>query len=326
MVKHKSIKHQMDSELLRQYRNGRGHSRSEFKGATGNFADYSMIYSDNSLKTHRGRIKQFSLWLRQNHAEIREVSQITRAIAAEWVANEQDFGKSAWTVSSDLLAVNRVMVGSSVWGAPMTKKEASEASHTALKRRRLGDITHSRRWSASEWVDSHQSDYDHYREQVELARAFGLRRAEILGSDHYARGVRLESFWYDSAGTMRVSVVGKGGRFRAAPVLDKWAPTMARRYGRAARRNRAIMDKQELLSMFTQKRQLYQGVKHDLPFHIFRSEYAVAMYGQLKSSWPNWDQEELMTINGFEGPEKLFEGVSQALGHNRTDVLKNYLR
>lgn len=326
MAKRKSIKHQMDSELLRQYRNGRGHARNDFKGSTGRFADYSMIYSDNSLKTHRGRVKQFSLWLRQNHGEVREMQEISREIVAEWAADEQTFGKSAWTVSSDLLAMNRVMVGSGAWAVPMTKKEASEASHTALKRRRLEDITHNRRWSASDWVAMHQDNYDHYREQVELARAFGLRRSEILGSDHYARGVRLESFWYDETGTMRVSVVGKGGRFRAAPVLDKWAPTMARRYGRAARRNQAIRDKQDLLQMFTHKSQLYQGVKHDLPFHIFRSEYAVAMYDQLKKGWPDSEQDQLMTINGFEGPESLFEDVSRALGHNRTDVLKNYLR
>lgn len=311
----------MKMELNRQWNIGKSRSRQADKSYTHDFAQRSIIYSRNSYDTHVRRMNTFNKWLKSSGIKAKKLDDISRDVASQYLMYQQEYGASAWTVSADMLMLNHVGVGSGNWDEPISKRSIKNEYGYVMKRRRLESIQHNRQLTGKEWIDRHQRSYENHHEQLELSRAFGLRRSEVVGGATN-NGVRPQSFiQHDSR--MYVQTIGKGGKYRVSQCLDQYNDLMYARYGSNALQKPS--NSNGLKQIFTSEEPLFQTVGHDVPFHIFRSEYAVNRFNEVVNSG-QFQGGKVMSVNGFQATENEFLQVSRDLGHNRVDVLKNYLR
>ena len=179
---------------------------------------------------------------------------------------------------------------------------------------------------------------------IDTVQAFGLRRREV-------RELNSQSFLIDDKGKMYVQTVGKGNKYRIAPVCDsEMNEQMKKRWG-----NRAIPLQQASEERFRrvlrdedQRLNLKGANGHNFGLHIHRSEYTQRYlqerikqldeqrggvgrsyrgYSHLKTrgrSLADLDAYRIK-IGTLEGSARAFMEVSRALGHNRLDVLAKYL-
>jgi site-specific recombinase XerC len=94
-------KHQAKSE----YRNA-----CEVAGVRWNPATANGIFSFKTYDAYRQTAVEFSEWLKSNHSDIRDINAITRENIKEYLQQRQENGKSSWTVSKDMSALNKVLV------------------------------------------------------------------------------------------------------------------------------------------------------------------------------------------------------------------------
>ena len=122
-TKIKNLRQQLRRELHRQFKAGKGQSRHADKQAAGGKPIYDKIYSNLSLKTHLSRIEQFSGWIKENHSDIKNLNEITRETVGEYLKHQVTDGKSPYTISADMLAINRVQMAQGHWQEPIKKSE-----------------------------------------------------------------------------------------------------------------------------------------------------------------------------------------------------------
>lgn len=300
--------------------------------------DNKFIYADVSYKNHENNWRQFSKWATENG--LKRVGQITQSDVEKYVRECAENGLSKKTIESRIGAINKVMLVSGRWENEnrviLSKIEGITAKKLPTKVYK--DLT------AKEWQDRNPKQYENNRELIDTVQAFGLRRRE-------ARELNAQSFLIDDKGKMYVQTVGKGNKYRIAPVCDsEMNEQMKKRWGVQAiplqqaneeRFRRVLRDEDQRLNL--------KGANgHNFGLHIHRSEYAQRYlqerikqldgqrggversykgYSHLKTRGKSLGDLDAycVKIGTFEGSARAFMEVSRALGHNRLDVLAKYL-
>lgn len=300
--------------------------------------DNKFIYADVSYKNHKNNWRQFSKWANENG--LKRVGQITQNDVEKYVRECAENGLSKKTIESRIGAINKVMLASERW-----KNEdrviLSKIEGIAVKKlptKVYKDLT------AKEWQNRNPKQYENNRELIDTVQAFGLRRRE-------ARELNAQSFLIDDKGKMYVQTVGKGNKYRIAPVCDsEMNEQMKKRWGKQAiplqlaseeRFRRVLRDEDQRLNL--------KGANgHNFGLHIHRSEYTQRYlqerikqldeqrggversyrgYSHLKTRGKSLADLDAYSIKigTLEGSARAFMEVSRALGHNRLDVLAKYL-
>lgn len=353
----KNLRHIFRSELIRQRKTGLRVSRNEFKKSkNGKYADYRHIYSDNSYRKHWGRAQKFAEYCKKKG--VKSMREITPDFAKQYLVYERDksvrgySGYSASTIASDALMINHIMIGSKVWKEDerVLKSKIPNMPHRSqdiLKQR-------NKNLTAKEWVERYPHTYNAYRGQITTIRAFGIRRRELVGgtSQNGRDGLGDRSL-YDRNGHIWAIVQGKGGKIRWTPCRRDLEPQIKTMFCKTIRpwaeRPRNSNDFRHNLKV---NQTYFKPYNHNVPAHIFRSEYAQMQIEYLRQrsysgvkkvpcyrragvnsqgktiymkSIKKIYLRKIHTIGAYTASYGAFYELSDYLGHNRLDVLQSYL-
>lgn len=279
-----------------------GTSRHEMKKLTGNNSS-PFIHSASTADAYRQTVNEFSSWLKNEKSDIwdtKDLSAISKDIAYEYLQQRESKGLSAWTVTKDLSAINKVL------DLGLNKREGN------LSERRLQDITRSRE------VKEHDFKYNqiNYSQQIDIAKAFGVRRESIVGGNYAIK----ESSLFIKDSNLYISVIEKGGRYREAQCLESYKNDIVSRYDIEVRDS---YSKDEFIQHYVSDKNdtLFDSYTAKVDNHAFRAEYATNLYEELASQKEN-------LLNDYKGYDsELLKQVSENLGHSRLSVVvDHYLR
>lgn len=331
MSKKKNIRQQLRNALFIQRRAGTGRSRHEDKKMNNGAVIYDRIYSDLSLKTHLSRIDGFAAWIKSNHPDVRDLSQITRDIAGQYLQQQQDTGKSAYTIGADMLAINRVQMGVGNWTEPIKK------SDYGLINRNFADLKNNNNSNRTEsQIKKDEIMRYKYKDIITYGQAFGLRRSELLPSDS-RQTVAGSNSLYSKNGKIYHITTGKGGRLRAVECLETHEKYIRDNYGDYIKPMPLYLDKnhysREDIANFKaahkQSERFFDSVDRSLRVHVeCRQYYANQKLTEImQNREETYINEEKVKINGIEIPKDVADYIAYQLGHgeNRYDVLKRYI-
>lgn len=279
----------------------------ERNGLQWNPAKANGIFSHKTFDAYKQSTTEFSKWLKENHPEVRHINQIEKQHSINYLQQRQDQGKSAWTLSKDMSALNKV------FNLNVTKQEAGirERSYRDAERSRV-ERQHDRSYNAQ-----------NYRQQIDFAKAFGVRRESIYNGQYQVKDVSL--FRHD--GKIYASVIEKGGRYREAPCLEKMQSTIEKHFPHISERE--PLTKEQFQAIYsTSENYLFDRYSNKIDNHAFRHEYARNLYQEaLKELNEKHTEREVVLHRGFD--RDALGQVSEALGHSperTTVVLEHYLR
>ena len=195
--------------------------------------------------------------------------------------------QSPWTVRAECAGISKLYQKSmNSWGV-------------ALPARKRDDIVQHR---VDKWV-SHFSPQRN-TDLVCFCMATGLRRRELKAAAPYDV--------YEEDGLVYVKTVGKGGKFRIVPCLNRDPLRIAQAAAAAG------------------KTKIFDHVPKYAPTHMYRAQFAQTMYAQLARPLDEVPKEERYicrgTKKGIVYDRLALAQTSRALGHNRLDVIAcNYL-
>ncbi len=281
-------------DYLKKHGNLKGYNPSKVDG----------IFSFKTMDSYCQTAREFSAWAADNGCK--NPKDITRELTGKYLVERQASGKSAWTVSKDMSALNKIF-----------NYELSKAE-LGLKNRSLSEITRSRNETAND-----KRNFNKYKDQITFAKGVGCRRQSILKvcPSDCARNAEGK--------VVAVMLTEKGGKTRVAPVLNDYKDKVTE-----------MVDKHNTGS----ERPLFNAYDSHIDNHAFRSEYATALIYQLESERDagmelcngDFDPCSLVNLSGkdaetdapYRGHDRDICGmVSGALGHNRLEVVfQNYLR
>lgn len=283
----------------------------EAKGEKWNPAKAEGIFSFKTYDAYKQTAMEFSKWLRENHSDIKTLDQISQEHAIRYLQGRQAEGKSAYTVSKDMSAINKI------FGTELSKKNAG------LAERSYKNVTRSR------GIKAHDKQYNpaNYKDQIAFAKGTGCRRSSVHGGKY---SVKPCSLWKDSEGNLYVSLIEKGGRFRNTKVLDAYKGTIE---GLVT----AIPVREPLANLKAEGnrfRELYRASSDSPLFekyplkidnHAFRAEYARARYQELAAAKQAAGGSVSNDYRGYD--KSCIMGVSKDLGHGRPSVVvEHYMR
>lgn len=253
------------------------------------------------MQNYQNVATQFTDWVKQTHG-CRTLDE-ARAHTGEYLDQRQAAGLSSWTVRRDAAALGKLY---------QCKTTALGAE---LPTRNRGNITQHRTPPREYSEANHQALAD-------FCRSCGLRRSEV--ADLKPSDVRMEG------GRCLVTVQhGKGGKARTVTALNDTPARMAAA-AEAAGRDRVI-----------------DHIPVRAPIHEYRADFAQAMYNNIARPIDTIDPREKVVVgHNKDGSERLKSArycgradkagswydrkamleVSQALGHNRDDVVLNYVK
>lgn len=334
MSKRKNIRQQLRNALHDQRRAGTGRSRHEDKKMNNGQVIYDKIYSDLSLKTHLSRIEGFAAWLKSNHPEVRDLSDITKDIAGQYLIEQQSADKSAYTIGSDMLAINRVQMGAGNWSEPIKK------SDYGLKNRNFGDLRNNNNNNRTEsQIKQDEIMRYKYRDIIAYGQAFGLRRSELLpsGDTSNRKTVAGSHSLYEKNGKIYHVTTGKGGRLRAIECLATHHKYITDNYGEHIKPMPLYLQKNHYsrddIAKFKlehkQSEQFFSSVDRSLRIHVeCRQYYANHKLTEImQNREETYINEEKVKINGIEIPKTVADYIAYQLGHGpqRYDVLRRYI-
>lgn len=331
MSKRKNIRNQLRNALHEQRRAGTGHSRHFDKQQNAGKPIYDKIYSDLSLRTHLSRIEQFAAWLKNNHPEIRDLHQITHDIAGQYLRSQQDTGKSAYTIGADMLALNRIQIGTGNWSEPIKK------SDYGLQNRNFSDLRNNNNNRTDEQAKQDEIMRNRYPALIAYGQAFGLRRSELVPSDSRQTVAGTNSL-YEKNGKIYHVTTGKGGRLRAIECLATHHKYITDNYGEYIKPMPLYLQKNDYsrqdVAKFKaehkqQSERFFNSVDRSLRIHVeCRQYYANQKLTEIMQKREvTYINEEKVKINGIEIPKSAADFVAHQLGHgtNRYDVLQRYI-
>ena len=309
--KHKNIKIQLNKRLNSLLRIGESkhQAKQEYKqycqdnNIKWNPAKTIGIHSIATAEAYRQTINEFGDWLKDNHKEVRSLEQINKNISYEYLKYKESQGNSAWSVSKDMSALNKCL------NLGLNKAEGH------LKERSYKDVSRSRE------ERDHDKKYNpnNYKDQILLAKAFGVRRETIYGGQYQSKDISL----YKNNDNIFIRVIEKGGRYRETQCLKSYQGDILKAFNVL---EGDPINKEEFISLYnSSSNYLFDEYTTKIDNHSFRGEYATLRYEELI----NQKQEQGETIkNDFRGYDKeLILKVSQELGHNRPSVVvEHYLR
>jgi site-specific recombinase XerC len=260
------------------------------------------IFAHKTWDAYKQSSMQFGAWLKETHREIKKINQIERSHVKEYLLQRQRENKSAWTISKDMSALNKVL------NYDLNKREIglNVRSYKHTERSRV-DREHDKRYNP-----------ENYRDQILFAKAFGCRRESIVGGQYQVKELSL----FKHEDKLYCSLIEKGGRYREAPCLAKYQSDIEKLYPNIQERD--PMRKQEFKQMYQSSAEtLFDRYTTKIDNHAYRHEYAKELY-QEKLDQPDSEQAAAL-YRGYD--KKIIQVVSQALGHNRLSVVvEHYLR
>lgn len=274
----------------------------------GNKGKVKGIYSKKTMSDYKKVAEQFQSWSKSKGYNFKSLADVSDSHIIQYLKERQDTGKSAWTISRDLSALNKIF-----------NKEISKKG-TDLKSRKNSDIKNNRGFGNN----YRPSIYKKNKELTDFLSATGIRRQSITVVSS-ADAIR------DGQGVViGFSVVEKGGKPRNCYVIKSKQNDIT-----------SFVDKHQSKSG---NKPFWSKADKNLNTHWYRSEYARALYNDLVSAqnnkqdyfngyrdfFVNSSRLELttkrhkQTVKGYD--VECLGVVSQCLGHNRIDVVySNYL-
>lgn len=274
----------------------------------GNKGKVDGIYSKKTMSDYKAVAEQFNSWQKDNGYNFHSISEVNQSVIVEYLTQRQNNGYSAWTISRDQSALNKI------FNMSITKNECGLAS------RHSADIRNNRGLANNYRISVNEKSKD----IIDLICATGIRRQSITkvtpndfirNRDNVIVGVR---------------VTEKGGKTRCAFVRKQYQEKVT-----------AFID-----NHYNNKGNapLFTSVSKNLNTHWYRAEYANGLYNDLVNAKNNGtdyfngyrdvfvNASKLDTVTS--GKNKTTKGydseclcmTSMCLGHNRVDVVyTNYL-
>jgi len=214
----------------------------------------------------------------------------------EWAKKEYGcrYLEECKTHANQYLA-NKIEVGNSAWSVQTIRsalrklyQDQNLTNEVKLPIRRKNEIKRSRGEKAMDAKFSPERN----RDLVDFCRATGLRRHEL-------KALKVIDV-YEKNGRWQVDVhQGKGGRARSVTVLKEF-------------QNRVV----EIISNKAEDSQVFDKIPVRADIHSYRREFAASCYKELSGK----------EFNPKDKDKDAMQKVSEALGHNRLDVVtRNYL-
>lgn len=274
----------------------------------GNKGKVKGIYSKKTMSDYKKVAEQFQSWSKNKGYNFKRLADVSDSHIIQYLKERQDTGKSAWTISRDLSALNKIF-----------SREISKKG-TGLKSRKNSDIKNNRGFGNN----YRPSIYKKNKELTDFLSATGIRRQSITVVSP-ADAIR------DGQGVViGFSVVEKGGKSRNCYVIKSKQNDIT-----------SFVDKHQSKSG---NKPFWSKADKNLNTHWYRSEYARALYNDLVSAQNNKQdyfngyrdffvnssrlelttKKHKQTVKGYD--VECLGVVSQCLGHNRIDVVyANYL-
>lgn len=287
-------------EAKKEYR-----AECEKRGLPWNPSKSPYIHSIKTTELYRGSINDFSEWLKSNRRDVwntKDLNSITKEICYEYLKYKDKNG-SAWSTSRHMAALNKVL------DHGLNKKDGD------LKSRRNKNITRSR----SKKENDFKYNPENYKDQIEISKAFGLRRESICDGDFAIK----ESSIFKEDDKIYIAVIEKGGKYREALCLDEYKKTIIEKYDISERQ---YYDKETFVDFYNNSdgEQLFDNYTKKIDNHSFRRQYAQKLYKQLEENQILKHGQVEKDYRGFN--KNIILKISHSLGHNRPDiVIDHYL-
>lgn len=206
--------------------------------------------------------------------------------AGEYIQDFVDAGYSAWTIRMYASALNKLYQRSDNFGV-------------SLPKRRRGDITQHRTQS---WVGEY--DEEAHADIRDFCRACGVRREEL-------EDLTPEDVWLEDGLAIVHVVQGKGGRERHVTALNDYPYQLAQQAAEEG------------------KEQIFGSIPDLAPIHEYRAQFANELYDQHARPLEEVPKKERYCCRkerkGTVYDKVAMRIASNALGHNRLDVMTSYL-
>lgn len=301
---------------------GKGHTYQKTKGRV---ATHDAIWSQGSFRALKSSAKRVAEFAKNQGfkkvSDLQNKENLRKIFIAETSA-----GLSAGTQSQDLRLINHILIGKKLATSQLRKEDVGIARRSNLiAEQRYKSLT------SKEWEQAHQVAYKHHKDQIEFIRDTGLRRSELNA---------FKAFKMNNS--YRILTVGKNGKSRFAEVRPGTESTVLRVLGNPQVPSITSQEAQKMLEKpaYIKAQIQTQGQKIKLsdkiPSHIHRAYYAQQLIQQLASrdysstsyttrSGVVHNGADMYQIGAYKAPYGAFMELSKDMGHNRLEVLKNYL-
>lgn len=251
------------------------------------------IYGYSTMKAYMDSCMGFARWARSERG-CKNLDQ-AQQYAGEYLQTRINNGYSAWTVQRDACALSKLY------------QCRTPDFGIELPKRHRGDIT-QHRGSALGGSDAWKKQFNEEKNSdlVAFCKSTGLRRHEVAA-------IRPEDVTTHSDGSVTVHVLrGKGGKERTVTALND---TPARLAAQAQAAN---------------QQKLFTKIPGAAPIHMYRAEYAQSMYDSIARDISTLEPSDRYVARGDKQghvyDRQALHAVSVQLGHNRLDVVLNYIK
>lgn len=281
-----SLVYQVERILLSMLEPGRSKYRDKL--ANGGRPLRGIIYSYSTLHTYLNVCCHFAKWVCHEY-DCRTLAE-ARQYVPVYLQQRKDAGYSAWTIKKDACALSKLYQCDSY-------HDFGIAFDPCERQNRVKNRTDS-------WKD-HPEKYAENKDLYELCVSLGVRHKELIR-------LTIDDFTFDKHGRLRVNIrQGKGGRPRYIIPLND-APLAA-----------------YLKAMVRGDQYLFRNPPESAPIHFWRGEHARMKYAQLARPIEEIPRSERYYCRkdkkGTIYDKRAMLIVSLDLGHNRLNVVTNYL-
>jgi len=323
-----SLKHQWF--MLQQQLNCVGDSKHEAKQVNKQFCNNNNtkwnplktmgIYSESTYDNYMDVGNSFIGWLKETHPEIKELQDLTKSIAIEYIQDRIDDGLRSSTIDKDQAAFNKVFI-------------TYDDFHISMDD--LRDVGYIKDTDIIKGRYEHEFDAK-YDLHVLLAEATSARRSSLCEvtnkQHHHLQYIICPESIYRCNDKLYCSLVEKGGLYRNTEVLGSKMTEIEQLYSikniEIAERNtlRCKEEYEQQYKNFSQPFLEKDSLPTTEPIHQKRAEYAKAFYHQLEQE--KIDRGQKIEKNCYkEFDKELVQEVSNNLGHGRLDIcVMHYLR
>ncbi|WZL80747.1 site-specific integrase [Vallitaleaceae bacterium 9-2] len=222
----------------------RHQAKQEYKDMMGKEETHNRTVGIHSFKTYDAYKQtsiEFSKYMKKEYKDIKDVRQVKEEHVVEYLQYRQQDEKSAYTISKDMAALNKL------FNFFVTKKEAG------IKERSYKDITRSRLYTEND----KKYNPNNYKDQIMFAKACGCRRESVLV-------VTTECFTWKDGVPIKVHLIEKGGKERDAHILVKYQEDL-----------KSVLENKEM------GKPLFDRYTSKIDNHAFRREYAKNRYQEI---------------------------------------------
>ena len=270
-----SLKRQITQALINQKRFGESKHKAKQEQGVKFGQAVDGIFSYKTMKTYLDECVKFGNWVKEKYGS-RTLEQAKEHVG-EYLERGKEKKLSAWTLKLQRSALRKM------YQDPGLVKEVQ------LPDRRKENIVRSR----GDAVRDKDFSEERNKDMVDFAKATGLRRSGMSK-------VRVRDVFESDDGKLFVAIREKGGRYREAPVLEKYTERV-----------------REIIHGKDSDEKIFEKIHSSADIHSYRREYAQELYREItgESYDPAKDKDK-----------EALRQVSEALGHSRLDVVtRNYL-